>query len=101
MHPSAPSPTRAHRLPAVAAALALLAIPAVAMLFTEEVDWRTSDFVIMGALLTITALAGELAWRKAGTRARRLLYLGAVLLVAFLIYAELAVGVFGTPFAGS
>ncbi len=79
----------------------LLAIPLVAMQFTNEVDWKLGDFIIMGALLTATGLAIELVTRKVKTANGRILLTIAILIVLFLIWAELAVGVFGTPFAGS
>ncbi|MGQ7855110.1 hypothetical protein ACUN24_12815 [Pedobacter sp. WC2501] len=79
----------------------LLAIPLVAMQFTNEVDWTLSDFVTAGVLLLSTGLAIELVIRnlKAGTL--RTIVLVVILLALFLIWAELAVGIFGTPFAGS
>ncbi|MDQ8005751.1 MAG: hypothetical protein REI64_13180 [Pedobacter sp.] len=79
----------------------LLAIPAVAMQFTNQVDWKLGDFIIMGALLTITGLAIELVTQKVKTANGRILLTIVMLIVLFLIWAELAVGVFGTPFAGS
>ncbi|WP_304063049.1 hypothetical protein [Pedobacter glucosidilyticus] len=80
---------------------AILLIPFIAMQFTSEVDWSLSDFVIMGVLLIGTGLLIELATRKIKTNSKRLIVLGGILLVFFLIWAELAVGIFGSPFAGS
>lgn len=79
----------------------LLLIPLVAMQFTNEVDWSLSDFLIMGVLLLGTGLLCELVLRKVKTTGRRLAIIAAILFVFFLIWAELAVGIFGTPFAGS
>ena len=79
----------------------LLLIPLVAMQFTNEVDWKLFDFVVMGVLLLGTGLTCELVMRKVPSIERRLLICGIILLVFLLIWAELAVGVFGTPFAGS
>ena len=79
----------------------LLLIPLIAMQFTNEVDWDIFDFIIMGVLLSGTGLLCELVMRKVNGTLNRILICGAVLLVFFLIWAELAVGVFGTPFAGS
>lgn len=79
----------------------LLAIPLVAMQFTNEVDWKLGDFIIMGALLTITGLAIELVTQKIKSSNGRILLTITILIILFLIWAELAVGVFGTPFAGS
>ncbi|QXU42763.1 hypothetical protein [Pedobacter sp. D749] len=79
----------------------LLAIPLVAMQFTNEVDWTLSDFVTAGVLLLSTGLAIELVIRNLKTGALRTIVLVVILLVLFLIWAELAVGIFGTPFVGN
>ena len=79
----------------------LLLIPLIAMQFTTEVDWGLLDFVIMGILLLSTGLLAELVIRKVKNTESRLVIIGIVLLAFFLIWAELAVGIFGTPFAGS
>ncbi|MBE5321724.1 hypothetical protein IM793_21365 [Pedobacter sp. MR2016-19] len=79
----------------------LLAIPLVAMQFTNEVDWTLSDFVTAGVLLLSTGLAIELVIRNLKAGALRTIVLVVILLALFLIWAELAVGIFGTPFAGS
>ena len=79
----------------------LLLIPLIAMQFTDEVDWKLPDFVIMGVLLLGTGLLCELVMRKVKKMEHRLLICGALLIALFLIWAELAVGIFGTPFAGS
>ncbi len=79
----------------------ILAIPLVAMQFTNEVQWDTRDFAVMGTLLLSTGLAIELVLRNLKTGVLRTVILVAILLALFLIWAELAVGIFGTPFAGS
>ena len=79
----------------------ILAIPLVAMLFTNEVDWSFSDFAIMGFLLTSTGLVIELVIRKVQKPENRFIVIAAILALLFLIWAELAVGIFGSPFAGS
>ncbi|MBF8965550.1 hypothetical protein I0P70_20030 [Pontibacter sp. FD36] len=79
----------------------LLCIPLIAMQFTSEVDWDLRDFVIMGILLLSTGLAAEFVIRKVRNNESRLVIIGIILLIFFLIWAELAVGIFGSPFAGS
>jgi hypothetical protein len=94
--------TQKNRLSIILSAIfLLLLIPLVAMQFTNQVDWSTSDFLIMGILLLGTGLIIEGVFRLVKKLEYRLVLCGAVLLVFFLIWAELAVGVFGTPFAGS
>ena len=80
---------------------ALLLIPFIAMQFSSEVVWTVSDFIIMGILLLVTGLGIDLVLRKVSNSKNRLIIGGIILAVFFMIWAELAVGVFGTPFAGS
>jgi hypothetical protein len=79
----------------------LLLIPLIAMQFTDEVNWTLFDFVVMGILLSGTSLICELVLRKVKTTANRIILCIVILLAFFLIWAELAVGIFGSPFAGS
>lgn len=79
----------------------LLLTPALAMRFAGQVDWSGADFVIMGALLAALGLGVELAVRLLRTWSARIMAIAAALAVFVAIWAELAVGVFGTPFAGS
>lgn len=79
----------------------LLLLPLIAMQFTTEVDWSAFDFLVMGTLLLGTGLGCELVLRKVRKTEHRILLVVGVILVFLLVWAELAVGVFGTPFAGS
>jgi len=79
----------------------LLLIPLIAMNFSTEVDWKIIDFIIAAVLLFSTGLGLELILRKVKTNKARILFGLVLFLIVFLIWAELAVGIFGTPFAGS
>jgi len=79
----------------------LLLIPFIAMQFTDEVSWTIFDFVVMGILLLSTGLLSELAIRKVTKIKYRIALCIAILVVFLIVWAELAVGIFGTPFAGS
>ena len=79
----------------------LLSIPLVAMQFTNQVNWTRSDFVGMGILLLGTGLLCELVLRTVKTARNRVLLCAFILLCLLLTWIELAVGLFGTPFAGS
>lgn len=79
----------------------LLMIPLIAMQFTNEMKWKLPDFLIMGTLLLGTGFLCEFVMRKVKKIQHRFYIIEAVLLALFLIWAELAVGIFGTPFAGS
>ena len=71
------------------------------MQLTDEVNWTLSDFVIAGVLLLGTGLMYELVMRKVKTRKFRIALFMALLILLFLIWAELAVGVYGTPISGN
>ena len=79
----------------------LLLIPLIAMQFTDEVNWTLSDFAVAGVLLLGTGLMFDLVMRKVNKIKHRIVIYLAILVVLLLIWAELAVGIFGTPFAGS
>jgi len=79
----------------------LLLIPLIAMQFTSQVNWSPFDFLVMGILLLSTGLITELVLRKVKKIEHRIALCMAILVTLFLIWAELAVGIFGTPFAGS
>ena len=79
----------------------ILLIPFIAMQFTDEVSWTVFDFIVMGVLLLSTGLLCELALRKMTNVKYRTFLLVAIILTFLLVWAELAVGIFGTPFAGS
>jgi threonine/homoserine efflux transporter RhtA len=79
----------------------LLLIPYFAMKFTGEVNWTPIDFITAGVLLLGTGLACEFVLRKVKSVGYRLAICAGILFVLFIIWAELAVGLIGTPFAGS
>lgn len=79
----------------------LLLIPLIAMQFTDEVNWNLIDFVIAGGLLLTTGLVLNFLMQKVKSPKYRVAIALALLIVLFLIWAELAVGIFGTPFSGS
>lgn len=82
-------------------ALMILLIPLIAMQFTAEVKWTISDFVVAAILLLITGLSLELMLRRVKTTKQRVMLSIILFLVFLFIWAELAVGLIGTPFAGS
>lgn len=79
----------------------ILLIPLIAMQFTKYVNWTLTDFAGMGILLLGTGLICEFVLRKVKKFEHQFVFIAAILVVLFLIWAELAVGIFGTVFAGS
>lgn len=74
---------------------ALLALPAVAMRFTAEVQWTASDFLFMGLLLAIAGGVVEFAaWLSKDAFYRAGAVIG-VLAGFLLIWVNLAVGILG------
>jgi peptidoglycan/LPS O-acetylase OafA/YrhL len=79
----------------------LLLIPLIAMQFSNEVNWKLADFIIAGVLLLGTGLICEFVMRKVKKKENRIALIVVIITVLLLIWAELAVGIFGTPLAGS
>jgi hypothetical protein len=71
------------------------------MQFSSEVNWSFFDFLVMGVLLLGVGLIFEVVLRKVPNKANRIALIAIILIVFLLIWAEIAVGIFGTPFAGS
>ncbi len=78
-----------------------LFIPLITMQFTSEVYWTLSDFLIGGALLLVFGQAISLAALKLRNMKYRVAIVASIVILFALVWAELAVGIFGTPFAGS
>lgn len=73
----------------------LLALPAVAMLFTDEVRWDALDFLVMGIMLGSVGVGGELAARMSDNLAYRLGFALALAAGFLLLWLNLAVGLIG------
>ena len=78
----------------------LLLLPLIAMQFSDEVNWTQLDFIVAGSLLLGTGLICEIVIRKMNKIKYRIAICIALLLILLLIWAELAVGIFGTPLSG-
>jgi Kef-type K+ transport system membrane component KefB len=79
----------------------LLLIPLIGMTITDEINWSPFDFIIMGSLLILLSIGINFMISRVKNLKNRVLYIGVVVIIFMLIWAELAVGLFGTPFAGS
>ncbi len=78
----------------------LLLIPIIAMQFTNGVNWSLFDFVVACVLLLGTGLTCELVLRRVKKLQHRVAICVTLLAVFFIVWAELAVGIFGTQFGG-
>ena len=79
----------------------LLSIPLIAMQFTKEVKWTLSDFLIMGILMFATVFTIDFVLKKVKTFKSRLILVLGIIALLLIVWAELAVGIFGSPIAGS
>ena len=78
-----------------AVAAVLLALPAVAMQFTDEVDWNAFDFLVFGGMLALACGLNELACRLSGSLVYRLAAAVAIGTGFLVTWANLAVGIIG------
>jgi uncharacterized membrane protein AbrB (regulator of aidB expression) len=81
--------------------LLLLVIPLIGMCITEEINWSPFDFIMMGILILSVSIGINFTLNKTKNLKNRIIYIGILGLLFLLIWAELAVGIFGTPFAGN
>jgi|TARA_A200000113_G_scaffold223893_1_gene240526 hypothetical protein len=79
--------------------LLLLGIPALAMIWTDQVNWSLLDFCIMGALLLALSVTIRLIRRSLPNR-QKWVYILFVIVLFILLWAELGVGIFDSPIAG-
>lgn len=70
-------------------------------LFSKEFNWSPADFLIAGILLFGTAIIIDLIRRIVKNQTYKIPLCIVVLFILILTWVELAVGLFGTPFAGS
>lgn len=85
----------------LAIAFALLLLPLLAMQFTSEVNWSVVDFTAAAILLFGTVTVIELVLLKVRKPVYRFALCATVIAALVLVWLELAVGIFGTPFSGS
>lgn len=81
--------------------LIILSFPLIAMQLTNEVNWTISDFLVIGILLFSTVFTIDFVLKKVKTLKSRLILIFAIVILLVLVWAELAVGIVGSPLAGS
>ena len=70
-----------------------LILPAIAMLFTDEVRWTGADFVAAAAIFAVVGCAIELIVRFVDQPVLRMTLVCGVILAALMIWADGAVGI--------
>jgi hypothetical protein len=78
----------------------LLLVPLISMQFYEEANWNIADFIIAGALLMGAGLTFVFLTRYTIGKKHRLIIGSILLILLVVVWAELAVGIFGTRFSG-
>ena len=81
--------------------LLLLLLSLIGMFVSNEVNWSFLDFIVMGILILSLSFGIKQVLKTTKNIKYRILIIGLILILFLLIWAELAVGIFGTPFAGS
>ena len=77
------------------AAVLILALPLVAMQFTDEVNWDAADFAFAAVLIAGIGIAFELAARRSGSTVYRVAVAVALGAAFLLIWINAAVGIIG------
>ena len=74
----------------------ILAVPLVAMRFTDEVNWDLADFIVAGALLFGTGIAYEIVSKRMPSVGYRVAVGVALVTALMLVWVNLAVGLIGS-----
>jgi len=80
--------------------LLLLLLPLIGSALSDDVNWSLFDFFLMGGMLLLMSTSIHLIISKEISSKNKALLVGISVLIFLLIWAELAVGIFGTPFTG-
>ena len=81
--------------------IVLLLLPFVSSLFNDQIDWDILDYSVMGSMI-FTAISLFFYTNRKFKKTKSSYWIEIFILVIFLLlWAELAVGIFNTPFAGS
>ncbi len=81
--------------------LIILSVPLIAMKFTNEVNWDVYDFWVAAILLFGLGLMISFLWQRFSKSKYKVPIIIVTLILFILLWIELAVGIFGSPIAGS
>jgi hypothetical protein len=81
--------------------LLLLLLPLIGMFVSNEVNWSFFDFIVMGILILSLSFGIKQVLKTTKNTKYRIFIIGIILILFLLIWAELAVGIFDSPLAGS
>jgi len=80
--------------------LLLLLLPLIGMFVSNQFNWSFFDFFIMGILILSLSFGIKQVFKTTKNIKYRILIIGTIVIVFLLVWAELAVGIFDTPFTG-
>ncbi|MES2748884.1 MAG: hypothetical protein V4606_00630 [Patescibacteria group bacterium] len=69
----------------------MLLVPLLGSIFSDSFNWGVGDYLVMGALLFAVGVLIMFARKKISSPSKRLVVIGGVILLALLIWVELAV----------
>ena len=72
----------------------ILIIPLVGTILFDQIDWGILDFLVMGIILLIVGMVLSVVSQKIKNPRKKFFYNLVIMLIFFLIWAELAVGIF-------
>ena len=78
----------------------LLSIILLLNFISDEFDWNIFDFIVLIIMMIFTAALFEIATRTAKTKKNQKILFILITIIFLLIWAELGVGIFDSPFAG-
>ncbi len=79
----------------------VLLIPFISMQYTKEVNWSLFDFVVAGGLLFGTGITVDYVHRNVKNKRKRNIICFIVLFLLFILWLELAVGIFNSSITGN
>ncbi len=79
----------------------VLLIPLLAMQFIEQVQWALGDFILAGVLLFGVGILINFVMLRVRGRFYRIALVAGIGIGLVLVWMEFAVGIFGTPWAGT
>ena len=78
----------------------LLSIILLLNFISDEFDWNIFDFIVLIIMMIFTAALFEIATRTAKTKKNQKILFILITIIFLLIWAELGVGIFDSPFGG-
>lgn len=79
----------------------ILMIPLIASQFNPDVNWDIQDYVIAAAILLGAGFLINVAFNRLKTVKHRTLIIIILFVLLLLLWAEMGVGIFGSPITGS